>query len=510
MKQYINSRNSTLLTALIFILIFINRGVVNYISWDIFGQYCYLPSLFIEKTFYLSYEYFEQLNQTYNFSSTLYQFNHAGDFVYSKYTSGLALLFIPFFLIAHLFANFLGYPMDGYSLPYTTAFWVGCLFYTVISLFVLRKVLLLFFEDKIVTWIVPLVFFGTNLYALSILPSTFTHNLSFLFVGLLLLATNKFHKNPTIRNGIYLGVSLGILGLIRIPDLLFGCIPVFWGIKQYGSFWNKIKFFLQKKEVLATVFISFLLIIGIQLIFWYSLTGHFFVNSYANNPGEGFDWLQPHTKQFLLSFKRGWLLYTPLSLLGLLGFVQLYRKYENGKIISISFVLFLYVVSTWTTWWYAESFSQRAMVDSYPMFAIALGALLSNIRWKRLFFGICSLFIFLNMFQTWQMTKGILSDSSMTKPYYFSIFGQTTSPTEKQLALLEKSRIEYESIPFENLELKQLYEWHSEIEDGYLDSLHLYSPDFHLDLSDYYYPDILYIVKAQWSYAPVELNRPSR
>ena len=42
---------------------------------------------------------------------------------------GLALLLLPFFLIAHLLSYFLSYPMDGYSLLYQYAISIAALFY---------------------------------------------------------------------------------------------------------------------------------------------------------------------------------------------------------------------------------------------------------------------------------------------------------------------------------------------------------------------------------------------
>ncbi|MCO5269606.1 MAG: hypothetical protein M9897_12010 [Brumimicrobium sp.] len=502
MKVILNSRNISVLSVIIFAALYLNRGFIDYICWDVFGQYVYLPSAFINHTFYLPLEHFEVLNQHYHFSPTLYQFNVVDDIAYSKYTSGLAILFIPFFLIGHLFASWLGYPLDGYSEPYSLAFWAGCFFYTALNIFVLRKVLLIFFKDELVTWLVPILFFGTNLYAQSLIPSTFTHNLAFLFVGFLLLSTKKFHDAPSLKTGLYLGISLGFLGLIRIPDLLLGIIPVLWDIKKYGSLKKKLLFFWSKKTAFFSVLISFMLIIGIQLTFWYSLTGHFFIDSYATDPGGGFDWLRPHTLPFLFSFKKGWFIYTPLALLAIWGFVLLFKKKGNEQILTIAFLLFLYVMSTWTNWWYAQSFSQRPMIDIYPIVGIAIGTLFLNVNrkfWLYLFTCFC---IVLNVFQTWQMTAGIVSDSQMTRAYYFSTFGQLSPPTDLQIHLLEKARSDYYDLSFEDMNLQLLHTWKEEITDGQLNPEEAYTDDYYFDISEYYKEDKLYILRANWEFIP--------
>jgi hypothetical protein len=159
-----------------------------------------------------------------------------------------------------------------------------------------------------------------------------------------------------------------------------------------------------------------------------------------NNAGEGFDWFTPYTADFLFSFRKGWLLYTPIMLFAVIG-LFIWRKKDtfHGNFIVIAFFVFLYVVSCWTTWWYAASFGQRAMVDIYPLLAIGFGFFILNLRSKlskTIFISIGLLFTFLNLFQTYQLSKGVLHTHLMTKDYYLSTFGQLTPPSSEQLDLL--------------------------------------------------------------------------
>jgi len=89
------------------------------LSWDVFGYYLYLPATFIYDDPGLENpEWMDEVMEKYQPSATLYQLVDGveGKKVI-KYTSGLALLYSPFFLIAHWIAPAMGYPADGFSLP---------------------------------------------------------------------------------------------------------------------------------------------------------------------------------------------------------------------------------------------------------------------------------------------------------------------------------------------------------------------------------------------------------
>ena len=125
-----------------------------------------------------------------------------------------------------------------------------------------------------------------------------------------------------------------------------------------------------------------------------------------------------------------------------LGFYQIFK---NQKAIFWAlfsyFILNLYLVSSWTTWWYASSFSQRAIEQSYPIMGITLGFfLVYQIKWRTFFLILISILIAFNLFQTYQYHHRILAIDRITKDYYFSVFGQVKSPSQAQLELLSIDR----------------------------------------------------------------------
>lgn len=107
----------------------------------------------------------EHIFQQYNPSGTFYQAYQLpnGNWV-SMYSSGFAILFSPFFFIAHFWASTGAYPADGFSFPYQFCIGNGVMIYIVAGIFLTRKVLLHFFTDTIVSIVLVLLLLGTNYF----------------------------------------------------------------------------------------------------------------------------------------------------------------------------------------------------------------------------------------------------------------------------------------------------------------------------------------------------------
>ncbi|MGV3632557.1 MAG: hypothetical protein ACO1O6_15225 [Bacteroidota bacterium] len=438
-------RLSPVVIALIFVFlvyrVFSYQVPVVY-SWDLFGSYIYLPMLFDQhQLVFNDLSYFEAVNAQHQLTDTLYQFvqNENGTLM-TKYTLGWSLLMLPFYLLAELWAWMGGYPTDGFSLPYKTMIIAGNLVYTLLSLVLLRRLLLKFFSEKLSLILILILVFGTNfLFTQSAMLGS-THLIEFFLVICLLLQTMRFYERLSLWNGALLGMILAFIFLVRPPDLVFALIPIFWVNRQFPHIFIKIReLILRHSGVLLVTLLAFSALVFLQLGYWKLTAGSWLVDSYANNSGEGFDWKHPYIWEVLFSFRKGWLLYTPIMIFALAGFFFWIRKDRSKWIFPLTFLLFFYIVSSWTTWWYASSFSQRAVIEAYPILLIAFGYFLVYLRDSRLkliFYPLLSLLVLFNLFQTYQADKGIIHNHRMTKAYYFSVFGQISLPTVQQMKLL--------------------------------------------------------------------------
>ena len=170
-----------------------------------------------------------------------------------------------------------------------------------------------------------------------------------------------------------------------------------------------------------------------QLCYWKYATGEWLFYSYA---GERFFFDRPHLWQVLFSFRKGWLVYTPIMVFAIWGITQLPRYAPAWRFaIPVWLAAHLYVMSCWWIWWYGGSFGQRPMVETYAILSIPMAAGISRImefpqkiQWTT--WTVLAALIALNLFQTVQMRLGVLHWDSMTATAYQKTFLKLHEPSD--------------------------------------------------------------------------------
>lgn len=418
------------------------------LTWDVFGYYLYLPATVIHDDLALKeHAWLDGVMATYDPSTTLYQLVDGPDGArVIKYSSGMAMAYSPWFLLAHVVAEPLGYQADGFSAPYQYIITYGMLAWVLLGVFLFRRALLHFFSDGWVAAIVLLIALGTNWLHLAALDGTLlTHPFLFTLYAALLLATVEWHHQPRWPAAVAIGAMAGWITLVRPSEGVCVLIPLLWsGRDGLGAKWGMVR--AQWRQVLLAL-VAFVVMSSLQLLYWKSVTGHWLFYSYVN-AGEGFDFAAPHIWDYLLSFRKGWFIYTPMALLMVVGLVAMWnRRRELFWPIAIFLAIDLFVVSSWTNWWYAGgSFSARSMVPAYAVLALPLGFVLAG-SLRRLLTPVALGFLLLNMFQTWQWNQGIISKERMTAAYYAAIFGRTQVPEgAEHLQLVDRPLTEEEHL----------------------------------------------------------------
>jgi hypothetical protein len=417
------------------------EGVMN---WDVTGYYMYWPATVIYDDLEMkSTDWAEKLREKYDLSGTLYQFHGVEDKPghVNQYSAGMAVIYTPAFWIGHWVAKATGQEQDGFSPPYQIAIAIWSLIIAIAGIWCLRLLLLRFFTDANASWIMLLVSFGTS-YFIQIKHGLATpHNYLFFFYVLFILATIRWHEQQTSGNMARLAAVLGIMCLIRPTEFLAIFIALGWNARSLADVKTKVRKLMgqQRKQLFVAVLVMFC--IGLpQLLYWKFVTGHFLFMSYTN-PGEGFDFLTPHTLDFLFSYRKGWFIYSPLMAVALVGFVYLWKKKrELFWGLAVFFIINLYITSSWSCWWYAQCFSQRAMVQSLPVMALLLGFAWLWFQelglWKWILSAVTSLLFVLSVFFAWQYEHGILDQWRMTKDYFYAVFLKTDAVDEATKDLL--------------------------------------------------------------------------
>lgn len=436
----------------------------NELSWDTFGYYLYLPAEFIYNDITLSdMSWLNAIHEQYRPSETLYQFSvlDNGNKVLVN-TMGMALFYAPFFFLAHFLTPILGYTADGFSIPYQISISLGGLIYSFIGILFLRAALKKIFNKYLATIVLFLIVMSTNYIQFATYSTVSPHNILFTLYAIMLFATLKWHEHYQLKYAVLIGFALGLIFLIRPTEMVVLFIPLLWGVKDKESLSRKYLLLKQKRiQLLAVAFI--VIFCGIpQLIYWKTVSGQWFYYSYVHTK-EGLELLTPHLFNFLFSFRKGWVVYTPLLFFISMGFYTLYQKERQWfYALFTCVVLHLYIDSSWSGWWYAGgSYSSRTMIPTYGLLAIPLGFFLQNALYnsiKRMAVSLLlAFFVILNLFQTWQFRMGIINSDRMTMAYYFRVFGKMHhKPEDDKLLLVYRSygkqlfdrKEEYKSKPF--------------------------------------------------------------
>ncbi|MEO9218588.1 MAG: hypothetical protein ABI315_08425 [Bacteroidia bacterium] len=400
------------------------------ISWDVFGYYLYLPATFIYHDLGLeNREWLDKIRSEYNPSPTLYQ---ATNGKYNKqviiYNIGYSFIFAPGFFIANTFAPLLGYKADGFSKPYQYALEITAFICSLLGLYLFCKIALLFFSDGITALLLLTILIGSNYFFQITYDGVMPHNFLFTINAFIIWFTIQWHKTKKLKHILLLASSLGLATLCRPTELIWIVVPLFWGVYNKNIFLEKYN--LIKKYFSQVVLFGFLLltIIFIQFAYFKYATGYFRV---LNLHSESLSLFDPYTLKFLFSYKKGWLLYTPIMLFAIIGFYFLAKKNKAIWVpLFLFFILNLYIISSWECWWYASSYSQRPMVETYVMMLFPMGYFLEWLNenskaWLKLIFSFLITFcVILNLFQTWQYVNYIIDSEHMTKKYYWEVFGK--------------------------------------------------------------------------------------
>lgn len=442
-KDWFTSRNALYAMCMVFLFYpLLYRHVEMVLSWDVFGYYLYLPLTVIRNDLMLNEpDWLFDMVEQYQNSGTMYQAYALDDGQWVlKYTMGLAILLLPFFLGGHLFALILGSPADGLSEPYQIAIMLGSLCYTLLGFWYLRKLLLLYLNDRLTAFLLILIPLGTNFLVMNAELTATTHVILFPLHAMLLYYTIKWHKSPSRKHAAFTGLLIGLIVVSRPADLFVVFIPLFWPMKGM-SLLEKWKFMLKRHRLSIGLLggIAFFIVFP-QLLYWKVTTGHWVYFSY-NNPGEGFEFASPFLKEYLFSFRKGWFIYTPIMFLAVLSLMLVFAR--NRRLfwpLGLFILANIYIASSWSTWWYGFSFSQRAMVQSYPELTLALGLGLAGIKNLPILFRSTAVVLFLllvlHLFQTWQYKQRILLGDRMTQAYYIAVFGRTSVPKDAERLLL--------------------------------------------------------------------------
>ncbi|CAN5244959.1 hypothetical protein BH09BAC5_BH09BAC5_16370 [soil metagenome] len=393
------------------------------------GYYSYLPATYIYHDY--SFHFINPLSKKYpqlriaNNCGFCNLFDGKG---VNKYFAGESILLTPFFLTAHLLSGSEKHPADGYSYFYMLAIALAAIFYMLLGLWSIRKLLIEFqVRDGIIAIVLLSLFLGTQLFYYSIWVPEMTHVYSFGLISFFFLLIHRQCQNFNSARNILLAAIFGLIILVRpVNVLVILSLPFLAGNTETLKLFFKNTF--SHYFILLFSISIFFSIVSVQLFYYHLQSGHWLVYAYAK---EGFDFLHPHFFQSLFSYSNGLFIYAPILFISFLGvFVFLSENRFRFFTFLIFFCCIIWVISSWWAWTYGAAFGMRPLVEYLALFGLLLGLLLNKLSLNR--FLVPSLVFFvlfpltlLCQLQTWQYKNGIIAWDNMTKENYWFVFLET-------------------------------------------------------------------------------------
>lgn len=421
-------------------------------KWDAFGYYMYNPSIFIYGDV-SELKWVPEIDSTYELSGgEFYQATKLenGNYV-NKYLGGVAIMQMPFFLGGHFYASLSDYSADGFSAPYQWAIAISALFYCLLGLLILRNVLIRYFDDWVVAITLLFVALGTNLIQYVAIDGAQSHIYIFPLYAFMLWLTIKWHESPHWKWAALIGATIGLATICRPTELIMLFIPLLWNTHTKEEKKKKWQLVRDNRKHFFVVLVFGLVGILPQLIYWKFTAGDFIYNV-----GSKWFFFNPWFR-VLFGIDNGFFIYTPITILFIVGFFFL-KKYPFQRSVLVFCLLNIWIIMAWSDWRYGATFSTRAMVQSYPVFALALAAFIQwswNRNWAKytaLAFGIYMMAV--NLFQIGQYNALIINYRDMSWAYYGRIY-LDPNPTPLDMSLLDNDDFIYDEGDFKK---KTVYE----------------------------------------------------
>jgi hypothetical protein len=391
---------------------------------DVISYYQVLPALFAEHDIKFTF-----LERPRDYKTAYWPIKLKNGIRVSKVSLGMAYLYLPFFLPTHYSLVALGIPAHGFSYQYKIALLLAAIFYTVLALLMIRKLLSARYSDSVIAITILLLALGTNLFYYASREAPMSHAFSFFLITAIIYYTNSFFKKPGLWLAFVLGLFIGLAVLVRPTNILVVVFPLLWGVSSFAQLRERLYFWITQWKYIFITLLGFVLIWVPQVMYWKYITGFYYFNGYGDE-GVKFFFNNPQIINSLFSYRKGWLLYTPVMSFAIIGFIFLRRHYkESFWAISVYVALSVYVISSWWLWWYGGGYGLRAYVDIYGALAFPMAAFVSyvyekrHVLFKAVVIFVSLIFIGHNLFQVRQMYFGAIHFSEMTKEAYWESFG---------------------------------------------------------------------------------------
>lgn len=352
---------------------------------DGIGYYIYARSLVIDKDvnftnewqyYNTSYSRFSNVPRGINAPSTTTPKGYPENF----YTIGNSLMWLPFFLIAHIpLLIFAKNAANGYSLPYELATGTATLLYGLLAIIISYKLCRKFYSGKTALVAAITIWYGTAAFWYHSIEPSMSHinsmllNTAFIYLWITTLEKRKAWQWTA------LGAIAGLIMLVRQQEAIILILPAAEILTRILKEGLKAAKQTIKAGILLAAGMTPLLIM--QAVVWKMLHGSYLIYSYAGSHSqtEGGGWAIPQLIPLIFSTEG--MIRTPALLIGLAGLLLFARKhgFKGWTLLALAAAQII-ITSSWNGW--NNGYGLRFLVGLMPVFALGIAEIMERLAEK--------------------------------------------------------------------------------------------------------------------------------
>ena len=334
------------------------------------GYYSYLPSVVAQRSFDLGPTFDQFIAIDTPVSRQFLEIELPNGLTADYKPVGAALLALPFYAVTHLLFALIvpGYQDPAVGAEYQLAFTAASLFYAVLALVLLYRLLRQLFGVEPARLAIAGIVFATPLIAYVLFGASYSHTFSVFTVtgfAILLYATRQ-HRTP--GQWLLAGILGGLATITHVQEGLFLLLVAVEALWELGHrTWSPRR--IAGYGLLALGFalptIPQLLIDRVIFQTWLPQPA----------PNISFDFLHPHLLELLVSTHHGWLSWSPLVIVGLIGLPAAIRRLEWwGLGLLVVGIGEFWINASLSDWWAGNAFGARRLTDQSLLIGLGLAA----------------------------------------------------------------------------------------------------------------------------------------
>jgi hypothetical protein len=370
------------------------------------GYYGYLPTVIAHRSFDLGpvFDHFIAINTP--VARQFLEITLPNGLTADYKPIGAALLALPFYLVTHLLfvVAVPGHQDPDVSLEYQLAFTAASLFYAVLAIVLLYRFIRSAFGARPAALATLGVVLATPLVAYVLFGASYSHTFSVFTItafAVLLYAT-RHHRTAWQWFGI--GVLGGLATITHVQEVLFlALVPIEalweafhrrWGPRLIGGY-------ALLAGGVALPILPQLMVDQVLFQRWLPQPA----------PNIDFDFAHPHLFELLLSTHHGWLSWSPLVVLGLIGLPAVVRRLEwlGAGLLAVGIGEF-WINASLSDWWGGNGFGARRLTDQSLLIGLGMAASCAWLARRRL-----------GRLATAIVTGGVLWTVLLLAQYYYVI-----------------------------------------------------------------------------------------